>query len=130
VSAARYPYANQLFLEGDIDWRNDPIVVLLVGTQSFSYDPIHRHLSDIPVAMRVAQSGTLEGRTTTLGVADAADIDIRGVTGPEVGALVLMRTTDEVLISFQNDAVGLPFFPDGSTVRVHWDNTEFKVFKL
>ncbi len=131
----RYPYGNQKILEGDIAWNDGPICAVLVGTASYSYNPVHRHLADIPVGARVATSGTLTGRTSTLGVADADNLVFTAVgAGPRIDTVVLFNNTgdetDSVLIAYMSDGIGLPVHPDGSDVSISWDNGANRIFVL
>jgi hypothetical protein len=122
----RYPYGNQKILEGEIAWVDGPIVAVLVGTQSYTYNPVHRHLSDIPTVARVATSGTLTGRSATLGVADANDLIFPAVpcrAGGQRGHPGKFSTGTEsnsVLIAYLSDCTGLPYHPDGSDIELNW----------
>jgi hypothetical protein len=132
---ARYPYGNQKILEGDIAWNTDPIVALLVGTESYTYNPVHQHLADVPEAARVAMSGTLTGRTADLGVADASDLVFAAVpAGPTANAVILLKSTgtesNSVLIAYISDCRGLPYNPDGSNIELNWNNGASKIFVL
>lgn len=131
----RYPYGNQKLLEGEIPWNTAPVVALLVGTQSYTYSSVHRHLADIPTAARVAMSGTLEGRTSTLGIADANNTTFEAVPMGPVGNAVILLTdtgdeTTSVLIAYLSDAVGLPVNPDGSDILITWSDGANKIFAL
>jgi hypothetical protein len=131
----RYPYGNQKILEGEIAWVDGPIVAVLVGTQSYTYNPVHRHLSDIPTVARVATSGTLTGRSATLGVADANDLIFPAVpSGPVANAVILVNSTgtesNSVLIAYLSDCTGLPYHPDGSDIELNWSNGANRIFVL
>lgn len=131
----RYPYGNQKILEGEIAWNTDAIVALLVGTAAYTYNAVHRHLSDIPADARVALSGTLTGRSSTLGVADASDLVFDAVpAGPTANAVILLKSTgtesDSVLIAYLSDCDGLPYNPDGSNIELNWSNGASRIFVL
>lgn len=131
----RYPYGNQKILEGDIHWLTDPLKIVLVGTQSYTYSAIHQSLADVPAAARVVTSGTLTGRTSTLGVADADDVSFGTVAaGPRIDAAVLYHDTgtesSSTLIAYMPNGVGLPIYPDGSIVSITWNNGANKIFVL
>ena len=55
---AIYPSAKQAFMKAQIDWDTDPVVALLIGTNSYTYSPFHASLADVPAAARVAMSDT------------------------------------------------------------------------
>jgi hypothetical protein len=132
----RYPYGNQKILEGEIPWLTAPICAVLVGTQNYQPDTIHQTLADVPENAIVAISGTLEGRSTTLGVADADDVTWGTVPAGDsrADAVVLVNYTgtrsSSVLIAYFGTVVGVPVYPDGSDITVHWDNGANKIFVL
>lgn len=135
MSNQRYPYGNQKILEGDIPWNTAAITAVLVGTAAYTYNSVHQHLSDIPAGARVATSGTLANRSSTLGVADADDVTFTAVTaGPRIDAIVLYKDTGVAstspLIAYLSDGVGLPIYADGSNIKITWDNSANKIMKL
>lgn len=132
----RYPYGNEKILEGELSWITSPIVAVLVGTQNYQPSSVHRTLADVPVSAIVATSGTLTGRTATLGVADADDVTWGTVpAGPARGDAVILacdtgsRSTS-TLIAYFGTVVGVPVYPDGSNITVHWSNGASKIFVL
>lgn len=131
----RYPYGNQKILEGDIHWLTDPLKIVLVGTQDYTYSSIHQSLADVAEDARVVTSGTLTGRTSTYGVADADDVSFGTVNaGPRIDAAILYKDTgtesSSTLIAYMPNGNGLPIYPDGSIVRITWDNGARKIFIL
>jgi len=130
-----YGLAKEQFLNGSLSWVNDPIKVLLVGT--LHYSPAmnaDQFLSDIPVAARVATSGTLTGKTATLGVLDARDITVEAVPSAEVDALVLFKDTGTAassrLIVFIDSGVGLPVNAGGGNVAIAWSNDSTRIVTI
>jgi len=135
VSDAIYPAAKEKFLSGQLNWLSDPIVCLLVGTANYTFSSAHASLADVPTAARIATSGTLTGRTATLGVADAADISFGSVTGNIVNAVILYANSGTALssplIAYLDTAVsGLPLNPNGAPIAITWDNGASKIFVL
>jgi len=135
VSDTIYPSAKQKFLSGSLNWLTDPVVCVLVGTSNYTFSAAHASLADVPAAARIAVSGTLTGRSATLGVADAADITFGPVTGGNVNAIILCSNsgTDltSPLIAYLDQAFsGLPLVPNGSPVAITWDNGQSKIFAL
>lgn len=132
----RYPYGNQKILEGAIPWLTAPIVAHLIGTQYYQPDTIHQTMLDVPTEAIVATSGTLEGRSSTLGVADASDVTWGTVPAGTTRADAVLLATDtgdrstDVLIAFYGTVVGVPVYPDGSDITCHWDNGANKIFVL
>jgi hypothetical protein len=81
---------------------------------------------------RVAVSGNLGTKTTTNGVADAADVTFTAVTGDSVEAVVLYRHTGtegtSELIAYIDTATGLPTTPSGGDITIQWNANG--IFKL
>ena len=135
MTNALYGKARQAFLDGDLDWSAATIKAVLVDLAD--YTPVidtHEFLSDIPSGARVATSAAFTGKTSTLGVADAADISFATVVGDQSEALVIYADTGVVgtsrLIAFIDTATGLPVTPNGGNVNVTWDNGANRIFKL
>lgn len=95
---------------------------------------LDEHLDDIPSGARVATSGNLGTKTTTLGVADAADVTFSTVTGDQSEALVIYKDSGSAstspLIAILTTATGLPVTPSGGDITVEWDSGANKIFKL
>lgn len=135
MSNALYDKARQAFLNGDIDWTNDDIRLIFVDAADYIVDLVaDDFLDDIPAAARVATSGSLTGKTTTAGVAGAANVDMSGVTGDTFEAIVLYQHTGTEstshLIAYMDSGYGLAFAPTGGAVTVIWDTGPNKIFKL
>lgn len=135
MSNALYGKAREAFLNGDIDWINDTIKVLLVDTDDYSVSiDVHDFLDDIPATARVATSSALGTKDSTLGVADAADLTFVSVSGDPCEALVIFKDTGtestSALIAYIDSATGLPVTPNGGNITVQWDSGANKIFKL
>jgi hypothetical protein len=132
----RYPFGNQKILEGEIPWLTAPVVAHLIGTQFYEPSTIHQTMADVPEDAVVATSGTLENRSATLGVADAEDVTWGTVpAGTTRGDAVILATdtgdrSTSVLIAYYGTIVGVPVYPDGSDITIHWDNGANKIFVL
>jgi hypothetical protein len=130
-----YDKARQKFLDADIDWSADNIKCVLVDAADYTVNlSTHEFLSDVASAGRVATSGNLASKTSTAGVADAADITFTAVTGDPSEALVIYKDTGSAatspLIAYIDTATGLPTTPSGADITVTWDNGPNKIFKL
>ena len=133
MANALYGRGRQKFLEGAIDWLSDDIRVALVDTGTYTVNiDVHEFYSDLSGV--VATSGLLSGKSSTLGVADAADITISSVSGSSVEALVLYKDTGvsgtSPLIAYIDTGTGLPFTHNGGDVLISWDNGANKIFRL
>lgn len=138
MANAIYGKARELFLNGDIDWANDNIKVVLVDTAggtgyTVSIDA-DDYLADIPADARVATSGNLGTKSSTLGVADAADVTFSAVTGAVSEVLVVYKDSGDAatspLIAYIDTATGLPVTPNGGDITITWDSGANKIFKL
>jgi hypothetical protein len=130
-----YDRGRQGFLAGEIDWDADTIKLVLVDeaddTPSASGD---NALSDRAGASRVATSGAFASKTTTAGVADAADVTLSTVTGDPSESIDIYKDSGtestSYLIVNVNSATGLPVTPNGGDIIIQFDNGSNKVFKL
>ena len=131
-----YSNARQLFLTAKLDWVGDPSYkVMLINTQN--YQPKaddDKVLADIPANARVTVGMPLVSRAGVAGAADADDVTFAGVSGSNVGALVIYRDNGSdsasELIAFIDTATGLPITPNGGDIIVVWDNGVNKIFRL
>ena len=135
MANALYGKGREKFLTGDIAWDTDNIKVCLVDTASYTVSiDVDEFLSDVPSGARVATSGNLTSKTTTLGVADAANVTFGTVTGAQCEALVIYKfvsnDSNSPLIAYIDDATNLPITPNGGDITVAWDSGGNRIFKL
>ena len=134
MANALYDFGREGFLAGDIDWDADDIRATLVDTGVYTVNlAAHDFLDDVTGRISTFGSGFLS-KTTTAGIADAADITFTSVTGATVEAIVIYKHTgvDSTarLIAYIDTATGLPVIPNGGDITVTWDNGANKIFKL
>lgn len=130
-----YDKGREAFLTGAINWASDNIKAVLVDAADYTVNAAtHQFLSDVPSGGRVATSGNFGTKSSTAGVADAADITFTAVTGDPSEALVIYKDTGTAgtspLIAYIDSATGLPVTPNGGDITVTWDNGANKIFKL
>lgn len=135
MANALYDKGREGFLNGAISWTNDNIKVILVDTAEYTVDLAnHDFVNDVPTAARVATSANLSSKTSTAGVADAADVTFSSVTGATCEALIIYQDTGTEstsrLIAYIDTATGLPVTPNGGDIVVQWDNGANRIFKL
>ena len=135
MANALYDAGREAFLGADIDWLVDNIKAILVDTAAYTVDlATHNALDDVAVGARIATSANFSAKTSTGGVADAADLTFTLVTGATCEALVIYKDTGveatSLLIAYIDTATGLPVAPGGGNITVTWDNTGNKIFKL
>lgn len=84
---------------------------------------------------RVGTDQTLGTKTSTNGVADAADLTYTGVSGATIEAIGIYKDTGSAatspMIALITSATGLPLTPNSGDIVVQWDNTAgLLIFKL
>lgn len=135
MANALYGLAREAFLNGDIDWAANTIKAVLVDAADYTLSiDTHDNLDDVPSGARVGTPQTLGSKTSTLGVADAANITFPTVTGDPCEALVIyvdsgVESTSK-LIAYIDSATGLPVTPNGGDINVNWDDGANRIFKL
>lgn len=137
-----YDQGRNAFLQASINWLVDPI---RVGFVSISNQPtayvfnasLDNFYASVPTGARVGMSiASLGTKTATSGIADAADAVFSAVSGPTIGAILIMRSTatanasDWPLIAYIDTATGMPVGPNGGDITIQWDNAANKIFKL
>lgn len=136
MANALYDKGRQKFLEGSIAWLTDNIKVALVDSGVYTQNlATHEFLSDVTVGGAViSTSPNLSSKSSTAGVADAADITFTAVVGAQSEFLVIYKDTGVAatspLIAFIDTATGLPVTPSGADISVAWDSGANKIFKL
>ncbi len=126
MSKGFYKNGQQKFLEGGIAYLADAIKLEFVDVGSYTVDlENHVYLSDIPLGARLQASPGLASKTSTDGVADAADRLTPAVAGTACGAIVIFKDTGDPatspLIVYFDTGTNLPFTPDGGPVIVQFD---------
>ena len=137
MANALYDKGREFCLEGAIAWltanikvvsidENDDVPVL--ATDDF--------LDDILAGAREFQSGNLASKTSTDGVADAADLApaFSGAAGDQFESITIFRdsgsaATSELLANIDT-ATGLPLTPDGGNIDIAWSSAGDRIFKL
>ncbi len=128
-----YDLGRESFLKGEISWSGDNIKAVLVDSASYTPDTaVDQFFDDISGV--VATSGNLASKTTTDGIADAADVTFSSVTGNQSEFIVVYQDTGTPstsrLIALVDTATGLPVTPNGGDITVQWDTGANKIFKL
>jgi len=135
MANALYDKGRESFLKGEIAWASDNIKAILVDTALYTANlTTDQFLSIISGSAIIATSSNFASKTTTAGVADAADLSYTAVTGASIEAIVIYQDTGVAgssrLIAYIDTATGLPVTPSGGNITVTWDNGSSKIFKL
>lgn len=134
MANALYDKGRQKFLEGSIAWLTDTIKVTAVDAADYTPNlASHEFISDVPSGGRIS-TGTLAGKSSTNGVADANDLTLTAVTGDQFEYLVIWKDTGvegtSPLIGLIDTATGLAYTPVGADILIAWDNGSNRIFKL
>ncbi|BCO56099.1 hypothetical protein MINTM005_13430 [Mycobacterium intracellulare] len=135
MANALYDKGREKFLTGAINWTGDNIKAVLVDAADYTVNiSTHEFLSDIPSGARVATSGNMSGKSATAGVADCDDFAFGAVTGDPCEIIVFYKDTGtdttSPLISYHDNATGLPVTPNGGDINIQIDSGSNKLFKL
>lgn len=135
MANALYAKGKQAFLSGSINMSSDTIKVQPVDVADYTVDlAADDFLDDVPSGAKVGTAATLANKSVALGVFDADDTTITGVTGDQFEALVIYKDTGSAatspLIAYIDTATGLPITPSGGNIVITWDNGANKIFKL
>lgn len=138
MATAMYGKAREAFANGEIDWIDDAIKVVLVDTDTYTVSiDTDEFLDDIASGAQLAVSGALASKTNVLGVLDADDVVFEGVdqvSTEKIGGLVLFKDTGTAstspLIAHIDNAPQLPVTPNGSDITIVWDNGANKILKI
>jgi hypothetical protein len=130
-----YDRGRQGFLAGEIDWDANDIRLILIDEADDTIDlAVDEDLADRAGAARVATSSAFGSKTTTAGVADAADVTLTSVTGDVSESIDIYQHTGtestSLLICNIDTATGLPVTPNGGNITIQFDSGANKIFKL
>jgi len=135
MANALYDLGRESFLKGTLDYDTSNIKLHLIDAADYVVNLVTDQFEDIiAAAAEVATSANFASKTTTLGVADAADIVLSTVTGDPSEALAIFEDTGtpatSQLIAYIDTATGLPVTPNGGDITVQWDAGANRIFKL
>ena len=137
MSNTIYDSAREGYLTGVLDWSTDDVRVVLCDS-GYVYSATHDYLSDVPGGARLAVSGSLTSKTTTGGVADAADVTFTAVpAGDTITSLVVYKhtgsdATSPLILYMDETSAGAVInrLTDGNDIVVRWSNSATRIFKL
>jgi hypothetical protein len=135
MANALYDKGRESFLKGEISWNSNNIKVCLIDTNDYTVDIVNdQFLSDIDDDAIIATSDNLSSKTTTAGVANAANVVFESVTGDQAEALIIYQDTGTAstsrLIAYMDTATGLPITPNNADILISWSTGSNKIFKL
>ena len=138
MANALYGKGRQKYLEGDAktDWDTASIACYLQDTTAYTVS-IDVDEFRTAIGTPTSTSSNLGSKTTTLGVADAADLaPAFSAVGTGEGAqqMVIIAESGTAasapLIVYIDTATGLPVTPNGGDINVTWDSGANRIFKL
>jgi hypothetical protein len=135
-----YDLGREKFLRGERSWNNDAIKAVLTDhgtdTPNVTTDDF---LDDISAGTVATSPNNFSSKTTTSGVADAADLTstdaFSAVSGATCESLNLyyasgVASTSALLVYIDTANSTLPVTPNGGDIAVQWDAGANKIFKL
>ena len=137
MANALYDKGREFCLEGAIAWLTANIKVVSIDEADDVPDlALDDFLDDITAGAREFQSGNLASKTSTNGVADAADLApaFSGASGDQFESITIFRdsgsaATSELICNIDS-ATGLPLTPDGGNIDIAWSSAGDRIFKL
>lgn len=135
MANALYDAGREGFLAGSLDWDANDIRLIFIDEADDTIDlAVDDFLDDRAAAARVGTSGAFASKTTTAGVADAADVTVSTVTGDVFESIDIyyhtgVESTSRMIANIDT-ATGLPCTPNGGNITVAWDSGANKIFKL
>jgi len=135
MANALYQLGRGHFLDADIDWSANDIVFSFMDTDDYTVNlDTDEDQVDLTDAGIIATSAAMAGKSSTFGVADAADTTIATVAGDQFEAIVIYYDSGvdatSLLIAYIDTATGLPCTPNNGDITVQWDAGANKIFKL
>lgn len=120
MASAFYPTGLKALLDADIDLLADTIKIALVDTGTYTYSSAHDFFNDVSGV--VGTPGTLDSKTTTGGVFDAADEVFTSVSGASIEAVIIYKDTGvsstSPLICYLD---GLSLTPNGGNITCQFN---------
>lgn len=136
MANALYNTGKQKFLNAEIDMVDDDIRLLLVAS-TYSVDlNSHENVSDLNPSDIVARSGSLDNKSSTLGVFDADNETVENYGSSGFSYLIIYKNTGDdstsSLIAYIDTADGLPVPATSGNVSiaVDWSNEVNRIFSL
>jgi hypothetical protein len=134
MANALYDLGRQAFLEATIAYLSANIKCMLVTSGYTVNLATHQYVTDIGGGNIVARSGNFASKTSTAGVADAADITFTAVSGSAAAYIIIYKDTGSdatsPLMAYIDTATNLPVTPNGGDITIQWDNGSNKIYKL
>lgn len=130
-----YDGARELAATTGLGWPTEATVhAYLIDLTQYLPQPTHVYLNEVPVGARVAGPVALTSRTASGGACDAADFTFTAVSGPEVGALLVVYSSGvestSRLIVCVDQGTNLPIIPNGSDIAVTVDPGVNRLFRV
>ena len=120
-----------------IDWADDNIKVALMdhGGAEGAPNPASDEFWSSRDGSAGSVSGNLASKTTTDGVADAADVTFSAVPVGTYESIVIFKdtataTSSPMIVYIDTTSPALPITGNGGDVTIAWDNGANKIFRL
>ena len=138
MANALFDQGREDFLAGTLDWDANEFRIALVDDTDVTFNLAVNDFWDDLVAGLVhanAESDALGSKTTTDGVADAADKTWSAVTGDAADYVICFKetgndTTQNLVFALDSSTTGIPVTPNGGDITIAFDGGGNKIFKL
>ena len=129
MAAALYDSGREAFLTGQIQFLADTIKTALLESTAVINTATDQYLSTY-TGLISSTSGALTSKTAVGGVADADNVSFTGVSGPNIGYLIMYKDTGNPATSQLIAYWDLAITPSGGDLQVVWDGAPNYIFKL
>ncbi len=138
MANALFDQGREDFLAGTLDWDADEFRIALVDDTDVTFDLAVNDFWDDLVAGLVhanGESDALGSKSTTAGVADAADKTWSTVSGDAADYVVCFKetgtdATQNLVFALDSATTGIPVTPNGGNITITFDSGANKIFKL
>ena len=138
MANALFDQGREDFLAGTLDWDANEFRIGLVDDTDVTFDLAVNDFWDDLVAGLVhanAESDALGSKTTTDGVADAADKTLSSVTGDAADYVICFKetgtdSTQNLVFALDSATTGIPVTPNGGDITIAFDGGALKIFRL
>lgn len=135
MTNAKYPLGREKMANGEIDWIDDDIRLVLLD-DTYTYNVAHEFHDDLTGIL--ATSGNFAGKTNVGGVLDANNVTLASVaSGDDIERVVVYKwsgssATSPLLLYFDRTGSSLPFViaTDDNDVIVRWSDGTNKIVKI
>jgi hypothetical protein len=122
-----YPKTKAKMLQGQINLLTDVVRVVLVDTNTYTYDPAHEAFDELSGLVGSPSAPFASKTVSDLAIFDAENSILETVVGAESEALVIYidsgTPATDWLVAYIDSGNGLPVIPNGEDIDLVWNAT-------